>query len=132
MGFEFRAAINRGREQDAFGRSNARSDVLKVAVSGLSNFNAAGGVVVASGEDQQIVGKGPGPGIHGAHQPHPWPEEEGDEEHGEGAPLRNAAWPVVGGAKAQTERIEHGEAFEIVAVSIKNGHRHASDHGKVV
>ena len=99
---------------------------------GLCNMHKMGGVVGAGGDEQKVVSEGPRFSSHMSHLAHPRAEKEGDEEHGKGASLRNAARLEMGGAKAQAKGVKHGEAFKVTAVSIEDGHRHACDFGKVV
>ena len=88
------------RKQNTFGGGDLSTNVLKVLVRSYGGINKAFGVHSACYNQEKVVGEGAGRGVRAVKEAHPRANGKGDEEHGEGAALGNAAEPFVSRANA--------------------------------
>lgn len=64
-------------------------DILDKGMRGIICLEKDAFVVRASGIDHNVISKDAWEGTELSHENCPWPEEEGDEHHGEGTTLGN-------------------------------------------
>ena len=73
-------------------------------------------VFVADGDHQHIICKDARLDLHRLHEDNPRSEEERDDEHGERAPLWDAARPRVRLAESSTDNVADSKVANLVAV----------------